>query len=101
MNDILKSLRGDLEGLVDEGLVEQTTLREFDKRNLIFSEDITADEIKHLRNVNHISQAVLANYLNISPVSVQRWERGASKPRGPAVVLLNMIKERGLKALTA
>ncbi|MPY24436.1 helix-turn-helix domain-containing protein [Shewanella psychropiezotolerans] len=101
MSDILNSLRDDLEGLVDERLVDQITLREFDKSNLIFNEDITADEIKNLRIVNHISQAVLAETLNISPVSVQRWERGVSKPTGPAVVLLNIIKSRGLKALMA
>jgi putative transcriptional regulator len=101
MSDILSLLREDLEELVDEGLVGQTTLREFDKRSLVFNEDITADEIKNIRAVNHISQAVLAETLNISSVSVQRWERGTTKPTGPAVVLLNIIKSRGLKALIA
>ena len=101
MNGILSLLREDLAELADEGLVDKITLREFDKRNLVFNEDITADEIKNIREVNHISQAVLAETLNISSVSVQRWERGTTKPTGSAVVLLNIIKSRGLKALIA
>lgn len=101
MNGILSLLREDLEELADEGLVDKITLRDFDKRNLVFNEDITADEIKNIRAVNHISQAVLAETLNISSVSVQRWERGTTKPTGSAVVLLNIIKSRGLKALIA
>lgn len=98
MSDVIKSLRNDLEALYDEGLVSKVTLREFDERNMSKLEQITGEQIKQLRADNHISQGVLAKYLNMSPVSIQKWERGESKPTGAALKLLNIINNQGLSS---
>ncbi|MFT4929641.1 MAG: putative transcriptional regulator, partial [Phenylobacterium sp.] len=41
----------------------------------------------------------LAKYLNMSPVSIQKWERGESKPTGAALKLLNIINSQGLSVV--
>ncbi len=33
--------------------------------------------------------------MNMSPVSIQKWERGESKPTGAALKLLNIINNHG------
>ncbi|MCJ8273836.1 MAG: helix-turn-helix domain-containing protein [Psychrosphaera sp.] len=96
MSDVIKSLRSDLEALCGEGLVNKITLREFDERNMTKLKEINSEQIKQLRADNHISQGVLAKYLNMSPVSIQKWERGESKPTGAALKLLNVINNHGL-----
>ena len=96
MSKVLKSIRGDLEALCDEGLTSQVTLRNFDERNASKYEEITGEQIKKLRGDLHISQGVLAKYMNMSPVSIQKWERGESKPTGAALRLLNIINNHGL-----
>ncbi|NQZ09243.1 MAG: helix-turn-helix domain-containing protein [Algicola sp.] len=99
MSDVIASLRNDLEALCDEGLVNKLTLREFDERNMSKLEPINGEQIKQLRVDNHISQGVLAKYLNMSPVSIQKWERGESKPTGAALKLLNIINNHGLSVV--
>jgi putative transcriptional regulator len=99
MSDVIASLRNDLEALCDEGLVNKLTLRDFDERNMSKLEQINGEQIKQLRVDNHISQGVLAKYLNMSPVSIQKWERGESKPTGAALKLLNIINNHGLSVV--
>lgn len=54
-----------------------------------------AKQIKHLReNSLHVSQAVLANALGVSPRTVQAWEIGKNKPSGAAAKLLQLLERR-------
>ena len=49
-----------------------------------------------------VSQAVFAAYLNTSPSTVQKWERGEKKPNGPSLKLLkllNLVERKGLEVL--
>jgi putative transcriptional regulator len=97
MSDILQSLQGDLAALVDEGLVKQSTLRDFDQRYRAQLDDMNGSKIKQIRAKHNISQGVLAMYMNMSPISVQKWERDQSKPKGAALKLLTMIDAHGLE----
>lgn len=99
MSNILKSIRDDLESLCNENIVNKITLREFDKRNATKIEEITGDQIRNIRVKNHISQGVLAKCMNMSPVSIQKWERGESKPTGAALKLLNIINNHGFSVV--
>ena len=99
MSDLAKSLGKDLEVRTSDHLVEKQTLREFWHKHLAYHADISGEDVKALRESNRISQAVLARYLNLSPISIQRWEQGKSMPSGCAIVLLNLIKHKGLQAL--
>jgi putative transcriptional regulator len=42
---------------------------------------------------------IFARYLNVSKNLVSDWERGIKKPGGPALRLLNVIRDKGLQAI--
>jgi putative transcriptional regulator len=61
--------------------------------------DISGEEIRALRERAHVSQAVFGKYLRISTGYVQKLERGAKRPDGPVLVLLDLIRRKGLEAI--
>lgn len=60
---------------------------------------LSPDEIRAIREAQQVSQPVFARYLNVSKNPVSDWERGAKKPRGPALRLLSIIRRNGLDAV--
>ncbi len=86
----------DLHGI---GLVDKTTMRRFDELCLTLVPDYSPDEIKALRERLNISQAVLASIINASANSIQKWERGAKRPSGTALKLLNLLDRKGLESV--
>jgi putative transcriptional regulator len=46
-----------------------------------------------------VSQAVMARYLNVSPSTIHKWERGEVRPRHAALRLLNLVIADGLGAI--
>jgi putative transcriptional regulator len=60
---------------------------------------LTGDEIKALREKCHVSQAVFANYLNLTADYVSKLERGEKRPNGPALVLLDVIRRKGIEVI--
>ena len=59
----------------------------------------TGEEIRALRERAHLSQAVFARYLNLTVGYVSQLERGAKRPSGPALVLLDVIRRKGIGAI--
>lgn len=96
---LLKTLHESAQDLADIGLMETQTLREFDALCLPEVKDYTAEEIKSLRLRSRTSQAVFAAYLNTSPSTVQKWERGDKHPNGPSLKLLSLVERKGLEVL--
>ena len=88
-----------MEGLHDAGSIEKRTMREFDAACLAPAPVLAPDEIKAIREAEHVSQPVFARYLNVSKNLVSDWERGAKKPGGPALRLLSIIQRNGLDAV--
>ena len=86
-------------GLREAGVMDATTMREFDAMCLPPVKILSAAQIKRLRIRNKASQAVFAAYLNTSPSTVQKWEQGQKKPNGPSLKLLNLVEQHGLEAL--
>ncbi len=99
MSNLLKSLQKDMTSLKEAGLISDTTLRDFNEACLTEVSPLSAAEIKLIRAENHVSQSVLAKYLNMSTESVQKWERGEKQPSGAALKLLVLAKEKGLDAI--
>jgi putative transcriptional regulator len=60
---------------------------------------LTGEEIRAMRESAHLSQAVFARYLRLSTSYVSKLERGAKRPTGPALVLLNVIRRKGIEAI--
>lgn len=96
---ILDTVHETAKGLHEAGVMDATTMREFDALCLPLVKDMTAAQIKRLRTKSKASQAVFAAYLNTSLSTVQKWEQGQKKPNGPSLKLLNLIQQRGLEAL--
>jgi putative transcriptional regulator len=79
--------------------MDRTTLREFDRLCLSPTEPLEPQEIRQIRESSHVSQAVFAAILNISPSTVQKWEIGQKRPSGTALKLLHLVKKGGLNSV--
>lgn len=86
-------------GVVDAAAHEKITLRLLGSKASVVAEPITGDEIKSLREQAHLSQAVFARFLNLTTGYVSQLERGAKRATGPALVLLNVIRRKGIEAI--
>lgn len=81
------------------GVMDKTTMREFDVLCLAEVEVLSPREIQALRERENVSQAVLARHLNVTTGLISQWERGERHPSGPALTLLSLIKRKGLGVL--
>jgi len=52
-----------------------------------------------VREQARLSQAVLARHLKLTVRYVSQLERGTKRPTGPALVLLNVIRRKGIEAI--
>jgi len=86
-------------GITEVETRRKITLRQLGKNALPNVKPIRAEEIRRVREREHISQAVLARYLNLTVGFIASLERGTKQPKGPALVLLNVIRRKGLEAI--
>ena len=86
-------------GVMDDMTHAKITLRHLGERADVITKPMTGEEIRHLRERAHLSQAVFARYLNLTPGYVSQLERGAKRPTGPALVLLDVIRRKGIEAI--
>ncbi len=96
---ILEAVHDTAKGLHKAGVMNQVTLREFDRLCLPPVEPLEPEQIKHIRDTSHVSQAVFARLLNTNLSTVQKWEIGQKKPTGTALKLLHLVHSRGLDAV--
>lgn len=87
------------EGLHKVGMIDSTTMREFDEECLTPIIKLSPDAIRKIRIRAAISQAVFAAHLNVTTGVVSKWERGEKQPRGPAAKLLSLAAKRGIAAI--
>jgi putative transcriptional regulator len=86
-------------GIMDDMTHAKITLRHLGDKADAATEPISGDEIRSLREEAHMSQAVFARYLNLTVGYVSQLERGAKRPTGPALVLLNVIRRKGIETI--
>ena len=97
---ILEVVHESARGLYDAGIVDVTTMHEFDALCLTPIKNFSAQEIKMIRLKEHVSQAVFATYLNTSSSTIRQWEQGDKHPRGTSLKLLNLVANKGLSVLS-
>jgi putative transcriptional regulator len=97
---VLQVVHETARGLHRSGLMDATTMRNFDVLCLPRVKEYTAIQIKRIRARNRASQAVFAAYLNTSVSTVQKWERGEKRPNGPSLKLLSLVEAQGLDVLS-
>jgi putative transcriptional regulator len=93
---ILEAVRETTKGPHAAGVMDQVTLREFDRLGLPPVEPLSPSRIKKIREKSRVSQAVFAALLNTSVSTVQKWEIGQKRPTGTALKLLHLVQKRGL-----
>ncbi|WOF43279.1 DNA-binding transcriptional regulator [Sphingopyxis indica] len=98
-SDAAASIHEMAEGFYESGLIDKRTMREFDESCLIPAAPLPPEEIRAIREAEHVSQPVFARYLNVSKNLVSDWERGTKRPGGPALRLLSIVKRKGLNAI--
>lgn len=96
---ILEAVHDTARGLHKAGVMDQVTLREFDRLCLPPIEPLEPEQIKQIREASRVSQAVFAALLNTSLSTVQKWEIGQKRPTGAALKLLHLVQKRGLEAV--
>jgi putative transcriptional regulator len=87
-------------GLMSKAVHEKITIRHLGE-TVSFSKAVvpSGKEIRAMRERAHLSQAVFAHYLKLTVGYVSQLERGAKRPTGPALVLLDVIRRKGIEAI--
>ncbi|MCK9990413.1 MAG: putative transcriptional regulator [Rugosibacter sp.] len=98
-SDAFEAVHSSATALFRVGGIDKVTMRRFDATCLASPTPIDPQEIRKIREHNHVSQPVFARYLNTSESTVQKWETGAKRPSGMALKLLAVVRKHGLKAL--
>ena len=86
-------------GLLDRPTYEKITLRHLGTQSVPKVLPITPEQIRSMRERARMSQAVFAHHLNLTVGYVSQLERGAKRPTGAALALLNVIKRKGTEAI--
>jgi putative transcriptional regulator len=98
-SDAMAAIHETMEALHTVGAIDKQTMRRFDDACLTTVQPLTPKQIRALREREHVSQAVFANYLNVTPHLVSKWERGEKRPSGPALKLLSLVEKHGIRAV--
>jgi len=88
-------------GLLTKAGHDKITMRHLGTPNIPMpaTTKISGPEIRAIREHARLSQAVFARYLNVTAGYVSQLERGDKTPLGPALVLLNVIRRKGIEAI--
>jgi len=97
---ILEVVHETAKGLNKAGLMNTTTLHEFETICCKQVPTYKPEQIKRIRMKNKLSQKIFANYLNLSPTTIDKWETGKSKPRNTSLKLLHLVERKGISILS-
>jgi putative transcriptional regulator len=98
-SDAFASVHESAAALLRVGVIDKTTMRQFDHMALAPVGTLSPSRIKAVREANKVSQSVFARMLNTSVSTVQKWESGAKAPSGIALTLLHVVEKNGLSVL--
>jgi putative transcriptional regulator len=96
---LMASIHETAEGLHAAGLMDKSTMREFDELCLTPVRPLKPRDIRAIRVREGASQAVFARYLNVTTGLVSQWERGEKHPQGASLKLLTLVAKNGLQAV--
>ena len=85
-------------GILDDAAYQKITMRHIGDLGAP-AQSLSGNEIRALRERARMSQAVFAHLLNVTVGYVSQLERGAKRPTGAALVLLNVIRRKGIEAI--
>jgi len=86
-------------GLMSKAAHDKITMRHLGEELRDSTVELTGKEIRAMREKAHLSQAVFAHHLKLTVGYVSQLERGVKRPTGPALVLLDVIRRKGIEAI--
>jgi putative transcriptional regulator len=94
MRKSMKSaISGTVQYMVDNSLTTSFTEKELNALGVVVpTVEMNSEHIKEIREKVHLSQAVFAKLLNVSPSSIKQWEQGKRNPTGATKVLLEILE---------
>jgi len=95
-NKIMNTVLETAKSLFDIGVIDGTTMREFETLTLKPVKQLTPRDIKNIRLKEKFSQPIFAKILNVNPSTIKKWETGENHPAGPALRLLCLIQDNGI-----
>lgn len=98
-SEALGAIHETMESLHEIGAIDKRTMRQFDETCLTPIRPLTPEEIRIIREREHVSQSVFAHYLNVTTGLVSKWERGEKHPTGASLKLLSIVDKKGLDAI--
>jgi putative transcriptional regulator len=96
MSNVQDTINDIAHGLHRADLIDKKTLRELTDDELPMLHEYTGEEIRQLRYCQHLSQAVFAKYLNVSPAMIRSLEQGKRHAHGAILKLLNILEKHGI-----
>jgi putative transcriptional regulator len=73
------------------GAMDTVTIRDVERLCLPPRPDYDGAEVRRIRASARMSQPVFARLLGVDKSAVAQWERGAKRPSGPALRLLELL----------
>jgi putative transcriptional regulator len=86
-------------GLMDDATYRKITVRHLGEKANRLAQPITPKQIRALREQANLSQAALAQVLNLTVGYLSQLERGVKQPKGPSLALLNIVRFKGIEAI--
>lgn len=77
----------------------KATVAQLEELDIPAVRELSARQIRQLRNRVRVSQGVFAALLSVNASTVQKWEQGKVKPQKVALRLLNIIDAKGIDVL--
>lgn len=100
INEAIIEIVGDLRGeAVSEATADKITMRILGESARAKPEPLAPEEIRGLRERAHMSQAVFARVLNVTPGYLAQLERGDKHATGAALAMLHVIRRKGIEAV--
>ncbi len=86
-------------GVMDDATYRKITVRHLGEKANRLSRPISPKQIRALREQANLSQAALAQVLNLTVGYLSQLERGVKEPKGPSLALLNIVRYKGIGAI--
>ena len=90
-DDVLATAHGLAAALHRVGALDAIGMREMDRLCLPPRPDYGGPDVRRIRAATRMSQPVFARLLGVDKSAVAQWERGAKRPSGPALRLLEVL----------
>jgi putative transcriptional regulator len=90
-DEVLATAHGLARALHRVGAMDDLSMRDLDRLCLPPRPDYTGPDVRRIRAAARMSQPVFARLLGVDKSAVAQWERGAKRPSGPALRLLEVL----------